>query len=150
MIMSQYINLTDANTYFEDLRFETDAWDSASDAEKNKALSIATADIDRLNFYGIKAVKTQELEFPRKGQTAVPKEIGYACCEQAYCYLDNMDQDFEFDQLRETGYGYASLRSNTDAHIESEHKQAGILSVKAWRYLKPFLASVRDIKFKRV
>lgn len=145
-----YVDLTDANLYFSQYRFDSTAWDGASDADKTKALANATRDIEQLRFKGAKTNPKQILEFPRNGDKVIPEDILKACCEQAYAYLDGQDHEFEFDQLSRLSDGFSSVRTSYDPTKVREHKQAGILSIVAWRYLKPYLTDPQDITFKRV
>lgn len=93
---TSYISVLEANTFFaEDLR-ET-FWNTFSTPEKEKALLMATSQIDSLPFAGQKITTSQEREFPRfwylagkkyywdsiDGNIEVPNNIKTAVCEQA-------------------------------------------------------------------
>lgn len=60
-----YSTLAEAELYFS-TRLDSDAWDNAHQKDKIKSLIMATRDIDRLNFFGVKLDSNQPLEFPRK------------------------------------------------------------------------------------
>lgn len=60
-----YLSLPEAETYFS-TRLNSEAWDDASQKDKTKSLIMATRDINRLNFFGVKLDSNQPLEFPRK------------------------------------------------------------------------------------
>lgn len=149
-VKTPYLTVEDADSYFATMRLNSTAWDRASTADKTKALTQATADIDNLRFKGVKTNSKQLLEFPRDGSRVIPNEILYACCEQAYCYLDGQDAEFEFDQLSRMTDGFSSVRVAYDSNKPRDHKQAGILSIVAWRYLKQFLVDPQSITFTRV
>lgn len=59
-----YISLADAETYVSN-RLGATTWDAATDANKEKALIMATKAVDRLNLYGVKKTTSQALQFPR-------------------------------------------------------------------------------------
>lgn len=56
--------LTDPNAFFA-ARLGAATWDAASDADKTKALQMATAIIDSLTYAGFKQSETQARQFPR-------------------------------------------------------------------------------------
>lgn len=65
IINLSYLTLAEAESYFA-TRLNSDAWDNASQKDKLKSVIMATRDINRLNFFGVKLSPTQTLEFPRK------------------------------------------------------------------------------------
>ena len=148
--MGQYATIAEAQTYF-DGRLNTDAWDDATDdAEKNKALTMATTLIERLNFRGEKADSAQELQFPRGNDTVVPQDVKNACAEVALALLDGVDPELEFDNLRMKAQAYGVVKSTYDTERAPEHYVAGIPSSIAWRFLKPYLRSVFTVRLDRV
>ena len=96
--MTSYIEIVDANIYFGE-RLNTEEWDNASDANKLKALYMATRIIDRFNYRGEMTDESQEHQFPRGGDTEVPETIKEACCEIALKLLEEIDPDMEFENL---------------------------------------------------
>lgn len=149
--MGQYATIVEAQAYF-DGRLNTDAWDDAADdAERNKALTMATITvIDRLNFRGEKADSAQELQFPRGNDTVVPQDIKNACAEVALALLDGVDPEMEFDNLRMKAQAYGVVKSTYDTERAPEHYVAGVPSSIAWRFLKPYLRSVFTVRLDRV
>src|SRR4026208_2227678 len=85
-----YVDIDEAQTYF-DARLNTDPWDEAEAATRQKAVSHAARLIDRLAFKGDKTADDQTLEFPRNGDSEVPQDIKNACCELALVLLDDVD-----------------------------------------------------------
>jgi hypothetical protein len=87
-----YITLTDALTYF-DRRLHSDAWTTASDADREKALRAATTLIDLCDFKGQRTTASQPLAWPRRyvfdregclvPADAPPAAIKHAACEMA-------------------------------------------------------------------
>lgn len=145
-----YLSLTSANTYFNEERLVTTAWNAASDTEKLKALKEATRRIDRLNFRGSKTSAAQERQFPRDGDTAVPQDIMRACAEVAYALLDGVDPDREANNLNVTGEGFSSVRTNYDRGFVPDYVRAGIPTQTAWNYLSPYLIDPRDVDVGRI
>jgi len=148
--MSQYATIAEAQAYF-DGRLNTDAWDDETDTTtRNKALTMATTLIDRLNFRGEKADDSQELQFPRGNDTVVPQDIKNACAEIALALLDGVDPEMEFENLRMKSQAYGVVRSTYDTGRTPEHYVAGIPSNTAWRFLKPYLRSPFTVDRHRV
>ena len=131
-------------------RLNTDAWDDADADDITKALAQSTDIIDRLNFLGDKASETQELQFPRGTDSEIPNDVKIACVLIAMALLDGVDPDMEAENLRMVAQGYGNIRSTYDALSPSEHILAGVPSVEAWRYLKPYLRDPRELKLNRV
>lgn len=149
MITTAYCTEAEANTYFSG-RLNTDAWDDATTAERSKALIQSTRIIDQLNFKGEKADESQELQFPRSGDTEVPDDIKCACSEIALALLDGVDPEIEADNLFMVSQGYANVRSTYDRQAQAEHSVGGVPSVTAWRYLLPYLRDTRAVDLSRV
>lgn len=65
---NSYATRAEADTYFADRAYATD-WTGATDADKDKALILATTKIDMRDFYGTRTDTTtpQALKFPRSG-----------------------------------------------------------------------------------
>jgi hypothetical protein len=147
--MAAYATIAEGDTYFSE-RLNADAWDDASDSDKTKGLAQATKIIDQLNYRGEKASSTQDNQFPRDDDTAVPQDIKDACCEIALALLDGVDPELEADNLRMTSQGYANVRSTYDVVAASEHLLAGVPSITAWRYLKPYLKDANAVDLSRV
>ena len=165
--MSSYVTIQEAQDYFTN-RLHSGLWDNTSVQNRQKALAEATAAIDRLRFVGDKntvyvsrlaggdddaltaAFVAQELEFPRGTDEDIPSDIIAACCEEAFSRLDGKDPDEELENLAVSNQGYASVRTTYDRSFVHEHLNAGIVSPRAWRFLKPYLDEVRDFKISRV
>lgn len=147
--MSNYTDISTAESYFAG-RLETDSWDSASDTDKEKALTQATRAIDRLNFMGKKNSATQDNQFPRLDDSTVPDDIVYACCELALALLDGVDQEHEFNNMRVTSQNIDGVKSTYDRFSQPEHILAGIPSIEAWRYLAPYLRDPKSVRTRRI
>lgn len=143
-----YTDAGGGDAYFA-TRVGSDAWDSAETTDKDKALAHATRIIDNLNFVGTKADATQENQFPRYGQTDVPNDIIMACCEIALALLDGVNPELEFENLMQTASGYANVKSTFNRDQLPEHILAGVPSVTAWGYLKPWLTDNRNLRLIR-
>lgn len=148
-VLTAYLTAIDAQTYF-DGRLNTDAWDNATSGNRDKALSMATQLIDRLNFLGERTSDTQALQFPRDADIAIPDDIQYACAECALQLLDGVDPELEFENLSMVSQGYANIRSTYDRSRPAEHILHGIPSVIGWRYLKPYIRDRLTVDLDRV
>lgn len=148
-VLTAYIDEIDAQTYF-DGRLNTEPWDNATSGDRDKALSMGTQLIDRLNFLGEKTDENQVLQFPRDADTSIPDDIQYACCECALALLDGVDPEMEFANLSMVSQGYSSVRSTYDRSRPAEYILAGIPSAIAWRYLKPYIRDVYTVGLDRV
>jgi hypothetical protein len=165
--MAQYATSEEAAAYFAD-RLHSEVWDAADTDNRTKALKTATVAIDRLRFVGqrhavyvavqagataeaiLASVATQVLEFPRDSDEEIPQDIKNACCEEALALLDGKDPDQELEDLAVISQGYSSVRVTVDRSFTQEHLNAGIVSPRAWRFLKPYLAESRSFKINRV
>lgn len=144
-----YGSLTDANIYF-DARLNSDAWEDASASDKEKALTMATRAIDRLNFVDAKTVSTQKLQFPRGTATTVPDAIKIATYEEALLLLDGHDQVKEQKNVSVVSHSFSSVRTTYDRTFVADHIAAGIISSIAWAYLQPFLRDPHELILSRV
>lgn len=147
--MPNYCTTVEAQAYF-DTRLHTDAWDEASDTDRNKAIGQSTRIIDQLNYVGCKTDDAQENQFPRGGDTDVPQAVKNACAEISLALLDGVDPELEAENMRLLSQGYANVKSTFDSQIMEPHKIAGVPSRTAWTYLVPYLRSPRDLEMVRV
>lgn len=148
-VWDYYGTVERADTYFS-RRLNTGPWDSALANDRESALIMATRAIDKLNIGGDKASETQNLQFPRNDDSDIPVEIEYACYEIALALLDGYDQDQEAQTIGVLSEAYSGVRTTYDASHVSEHIRAGIPSIEAWAYLKPFLRDPRKLRLSRV
>lgn len=146
---TQYISLEDATLYFDD-RLNSQVWYDAEPNDQSRALKTATRMIDRLNFIGSRTSTTQALQFPRGGDTTIPSDIKYACCEIAYALLDGIDVEKEIENLDMVSQGIGNVRSTYARTSKPAHILAGIPSIVAWRYLLPYLPDPRIVTVTRV
>lgn len=144
-----YGSINDADIYFTEQRLNSELWFESTINNKTAALNQATRKIDMLNYWGIKSITNQSNEFPRNGDTIVPKEIIWATYELAFALLDGLDSEFEIDKLRVTSQGYTSVRTTYDSNAIDIAKRHGIVSYEAWNLLKPFLADIRVLSLRR-
>lgn len=145
---SYVTTLAEGDTWFAG-RFDSGAWDDASDANKSKALVSATRTIDTLNFLGEMTDDDQAHQFPRYEDEEYPDDIISACCEIALALLDGVDMEVEIENLKMVSQGYGSVRSTYDSTLGSEHIVAGVPSATAWRYLRPYLRDPQAITLSR-
>jgi len=145
-----YSTIAEAQTYFDNYRLITDAWDDATAAKQQKALNFATAMIDKLNYAGEKSDSAQVNQFPRGSDTEVPTDIKEADAELAYALLDGIDPDFEYENLREVSMGFASVRDSMSTKLLPQHVINGIPSIQAWDKLTPYFRDVSAINLMRI
>ena len=150
-----YLTRTDADIYFLGV-LETDSWDSATDANKDKALIEGATIIDRLNYLSEKTVDTQEHAFPRKILdrngviiTTVPTDILYANCEMALALLDGWDIQAEVETVRSVAAGYSTAKMTYDSSSVPLNQRLGI-PWRAWQFLTAYLRDPRSLRLVRV
>jgi hypothetical protein len=135
-----YVNLEDANEYFSS-RLHADAWAEASDADKEKALAMATKAIDRQPLSGRKTVSSQPLAFPRYPDTEVPEAVKEACCEIALALLERGNS--ERRKLQQEGVQSFTLGNMSEAYAPGAGR--GLLSQEAKELLRPWLLKAVNI-----
>lgn len=153
--MANYITIEEADIYFANRLF-TDPWDSAITINRTKALTQATMIINHLPFIGEKSNDDQDNAFPRliitnDGETILdtPQAIKDACAEIAIKLLDgyNPEEEYENALLKLQSYGNIRLEY---LEVYPEHIIAGVPSITAWRYLRPYLNQATNIGINRV
>ena len=135
-----YVSLTEANEYFSD-RLHADAWAEVSDADKEKALAMATKAIDRQPLKGQKTDTAQTLAFPRYPDTEIPKEVQEACCEEALAILESGNSQRR--KLQQEGVQSFSLGNMSETFAAGAGK--GLLSQEAKEFLRPWLLKAVNI-----
>ena len=128
------LSLADAETYFSLLLFK-DAWEDASNLEKEKALVMSSKAINQLALMDY---------------DSIPQDIKDATCENAFALLDGRDPEMELEGLAMVSQQYGNVRSTYNRDISMEHIEAGIVSSVAWRLIKPYLDVSKQIKLSRV
>lgn len=142
-----YVTLANAKTYITANKLETTSWDASSDAQKTKALTIATSIIDRLNYAGV--ANSDAAAFPRDDEDEVPQDIIDACCEIAYSLIDDVDIEMERQRQFLASDGAASIKTQYK-NLSQEHILAGVPSSIAWDLLKPYLRDISNITMFRI
>lgn len=149
MILTSYLAISDAQIYF-DGRLNTGPWDDADDTTRDKALLQATRAIDRLNFRGEKADESQELQFPRLGDSDIPEDIWCACAEEALSLLDGKDPEMEREALAITEQTFGKIRAKFERDAGRPiNILNGIMSATAWGYLLPYLRDPLTVRISR-
>jgi hypothetical protein len=148
-MLTSYGTIAKANEYFSQ-RLHTQDWDDCLESDRQKALFMATRAIDRLNFEGEKHDDAQEHQFPRGDDEEVPVEIEYATYECALAYLGGVNIDNEIRNIGLSSVSISGVRDEFRDGYVPEHLRAGIPSVEAWIYLRPFLRDPKHFVFSRV
>lgn len=132
--MSAYVTLEEANTYFAS-RLHAEAWTSATDTDKQKALDMATRAIDRTPVKGVKATYDQVNQFPRYPDTEVPQAVKDACCEEALALLERGNSQRR--KLQAEGVTSVSIGGLSETYAVGSGR--GLLSQEAKELLRPWL-----------
>ena len=135
-----YVSLAEANEYFSD-RLHADAWADVSDANKEKALAMATKVIDRQLLKGRKTDPTQLLAFPRYPDTEVPQAVKDACCEEALALLERGNS--ERRKLQQEGVQSFTLGNMSETYTPGSGK--GLLSQEAKELLRLWLLGAVNV-----
>lgn len=149
--MIPYADVTFGDAYFATQRAARAApWLNATTRDKAASTDEATRLIDMLNFAGHKfdesttaGEPSQVNQFPRGTDSAVPNDVRVACCELALKLLDDVDVDFEVENLSRASQGIGDARTTRDTSAPQDHVRAGIPSIRAWQLLYPFLVDPR-------
>lgn len=140
-----YGSISEADRY---LCMKKDYFDWEQCDWQEKALVLASRQIDDLRFHGTKTDILQELEFPRNGTTTIPENIKKACFELAFMLIHDVDPEIEIQNQRATSLSYSGIRT-THADYAQDHVLAGIPSAKAWAYLRPYLVHPGNLTLSR-
>lgn len=132
---NSYVTLVEADTYHEGVLY-SEAWDDATDDEKNRALVTATSMLDVwFEWFGDATTLTQRLFWPRRGvlkpgvsdgqiQSAVVNDW-----HEPYGHL--LDQDVVPDLIKEATSELARNLLIEDRTADSETQTQGLKSLKA-------------------
>lgn len=141
-----YGTVAGADSYFSNERLFADAWISASPSDKTKALNQASNSINRLSYV---TERFDENNYFDPDDT--PTEIIRATYECALAFLEGVDINIEAENIPTVSQGFGSARVTYDRAHVLEHLRAGIPSVVAWNYLKPYLSpDALQIDIRRV
>ena len=134
MAVTAYVTVEEATAYFAS-RLHSEAWTSAGDADKEKALTMATRAIDRTPVKGVKSSYDQANQFPRYPDTETPQAVKDACCEEALALLERGDSQRRKMQLE--GVQSFTLGNMSESYAAGAGK--GLLSQEAKELLRPWL-----------
>lgn len=146
--VDQYITFAEGDTFFAS-RLDANVWTNATESDKNKALKMATKRIDRLNYQGFRIDKDSTNQFPRGTDASVPQDIKDASALIAIELLDGWDDQLENENLFMVEQKYDKISSKYDRSNTPEYILAGIPTLEAWRYIRPFIRDPRTIDFSR-
>lgn len=157
-----YGSVSEGDTFFEG-ELHTYDWDTASNADKTKALTVASRLIDQFEYaeqkYTIDALgdpdnyteaaweaavqaanASQPHEFPRGDVNTVPTEIEQAAYLIAKALLSGRDPEMDLETQTNKNTRYGQLSSSRDvAGNTLEHISHLIPSPRAWNLIRPFL-----------
>lgn len=153
---NSYVTVTECSTYFDD-SLTGQEWREASEDDKARALLMAAARMERLNWRGIRASSTQVLAWPRAdvqkrdgvysrfpawseafASDTVPQVIKDAQCELALAYLQGW-QD---------GSGSRMTKVSQDGlTYEKEFAQPlGALPAKVLQMISPYIEGAKRVR----
>lgn len=147
MATTQYLTIAEAQVFYDEM-LDTEAWDSASDTDKNKALKMATRSINSLNFIGDKTSTSQANAFPRDDEDT-PDDIYWACVEIALAFLDGVDTGEEIESLLVDRITLGNVSTSYNRERTPIWILAGIPNSKAWAHLKPYLRDWNKLEIQR-
>ena len=134
MAVTAYVTVEEAATYFAS-RLHSEVWTQTADADKQKALVMATRAIDRQLLKGRKATDAQELAFPRYPDTEVPEAVKEACCEIALALLERGNSQRR--KLQQEGVQSFTLGNMSETYVPGAGR--GLISKEAKELLRPWL-----------
>ena len=143
-----YIDKEEADEYFS-TRLNTEAWEYATEQEKDRAIHMASRAINNLAYKGNKSSETQELQFPRGGDAEIPQDIKQACAELALSLLDGKDADYEFAGLSIASNKIGGVTTTSNRMLR-EHIVAGIVSYQSWKLLKKYMVDQNSMTIETV
>lgn len=145
-----YGTINGGHIYFSK-RLRTEDWELASDRDRQKALFEATYMIDRLNFKGSKTNLSQKLQFPRDGDTTVPRDVEYAAYEIAIVLLSGYDPEAETRNKEVMTHRFGGASTTYQPYNNPlPYVLAGIPSATAWRFLYPYMRVATTVSLVRV
>lgn len=145
---SAYTDTAYAAEYFS-TRLNVSAWDTAGVNDQQKALYEATRIIDGLPLISTKAIKDQELRFPRYNQLEVPVDVLEACCDIALALLVGVSPEHEYNLLSRSTKGYVTTRQQKETSMVEPHIAAGVPSFDAWKKLVKYIRRFEDFNLER-
>jgi hypothetical protein len=132
---NSYVTVEEADNYFNERLF-VDEWDLATPGTKEKALIMATRQLDKLIFVSTKLDPKQELEFPRY-KVDTPKEAAF---EQALYILVNGNS--KRSKLQEQGVKSYSIGNLSETFVETsksfKNSPESKICSEAMTLLKPY------------
>jgi len=132
--MTAYVTIEESTAYFAS-RLHCEAWASATEPDKQKALQQATKAIDRQLLRGRKTNPEQELAFPRHPDTEVPAAVKEACCEEALALIESGNSQRR--KLQQEGVQSFTAGNISETYMPGAGK--GLLSQEAKELLRPWL-----------
>lgn len=165
--MAFYGTVEDGDVYFAARLFSWD-WSQATDADKEKALQVATDLIDQFDYLGQKhtiyvagddatdaarkvANLAQPNEFPRGDSVVIPVEIETATYLIAQKLLAGRDPEMDLEALAVKFERYGPVQTSYERGGNTlEHLAHLIPSPQAWNLIKPFLRLRNVFTTKRV
>lgn len=141
MAVTAYVTVEEAAAYFAS-RLHSEAWVSAADGDKQKALTMATRAIDRTPIRGRKTDASQTLAFPRYPDIEVSQAVKDACCEEAVALLERGNSQRR--KLQAEGVVSMSIGGLSETYVAGA-RGGGLISQEARELLRPWLLTAVSI-----
>jgi len=145
---NSYVTLEEANTYLAE-RLHADAWASASDSDKEKALLTACRHLERLRYWdGNRPAFTdprQRLTFPRTQDTdadgafIIPQPVKEAQCEEALSLLARGAEQERRRALQASGVRSFAVDGLSESYESGADRQV-LLSAEARNLLAGYIS----------
>lgn len=126
---NSYMTVEEANDYFAGSTDHAD-WDALNLLDKQRSLVTATRTLNLEQYGGIKATKSQALEWPRNAVmdyngydiSGIPPQLKAAVCEMVvWNLMDRIVDDFELEVFESYKVGPLDLKMRAGAYKKFPH-----------------------------
>ncbi len=144
-----YLTLSECTEYLS-TELWAEAWLTADPVKQQKAINKGEQIIDSIQFKGGKLLDTQNNEFPRDYQEAVPQEVKDANCLIALKLIEGRIPELDFGNGRIKSDSLASGKTTYEVFNTPQHVLYGVPSYDAWVKLLKFVNTEKVIELDRV
>lgn len=121
-----------------------------ANVQQNQALYMAGEFLDRFNYYGSISSNTQEHQFPRNGDTEIPKNIKIAAALLALEFLRGFTSSDADNNVRIISQSYDSIKTIYQSEALPDYQGAGFPNAYIWTLVSPFIKRSTGITLNRV
>ena len=141
------VTLAEAASYFS-TRMNSEEWDYASEADKQKAIYSATRAFNALSYRGTLVDADQDNKFPTN-EDGTPDKVKWACCEEALSLISGMNNEKDLTDLHVKSSSMAGFSTTVNELLDRPWVHYGLTSPIAWRWLSPYLLDPRSFYIAR-